>query len=875
MLIKLQIEDLGNSIKVQGTDNVLFPNNATLTFPKNSVIIETDESDIATFRSAANYDVLFSGKIKYINIDGQGVTKENIIERFDAIANQESGGGGGGDLDIYYTKSETNALLIDKADVEDIPTDVSQLANDADYVQRESLATVATSGDYADLSNTPDLTVYAESADLATVASTGDYNDLSNKPTIPTVPTNVSAFNNDVGYLTQHQSLADYYTKAQTDALIPDVSNYFDGAEYDSNTKRINFKHGQTVKAYIDATAFIKDGMVSNVEITNGNLVITFNTDAGKEPITIPLTDIFNPANYYDKTTADSTFATQVVVNQEIAARIAAINGVNDALLTKADKSDTYTKTQVDSAISTAVENIDLTDYATKAELSTVATTGNYDDLTNKPTIPSLENYYTKTEVDDELATKQDASTAFSGDYNDLTNKPTIPVVPTNVSSFVNDAGYLTQHQSLAEYYTKTQVDTALAGKVSQTEFDTKEEVISNALNDLESDKQDTLVSGTNIKTINNESILGSGNITISGGGTFTQEQADWNQSDSSAVDFIKNKPTIPVVPTNVSSFVNDAGYLTQHQSLADYYTKTESDGKYLTKTEYDTDEEVISRALNKLDDDKQDKLTAGTNITIQNNVISASGGTQVQSDWNQSDTTAVDFIKNKPTIPDTSNFLTINQWNKKEVAIANALTELNEEKADVSELDGKQDVLTAGQNITIQNNVISATGGTQVQADWNQNDTTAVDFIKNKPTIPSLTDYYTKTESDGKYATKADFDEKEEVIATSLNGLNTAISGKQDTLVSGTSIKTINNQSLLGSGNITISGGGTQVQSDWNQSDTTAVDYIKNKPTIPDVSTKVTNGGNVATIMKITQNDYDALVQGGTVDNNTLYIIV
>lgn len=36
------------------------------------------------------------------------------------------------------------------------------------------------------------------------------------------------------------------------------------------------------------------------------------------------------------------------------------------------------------------------------------------------------------------------------------------------------------------------------------------------------SSKQDSLVSGTNIKTINNESILGSGNITISGGGSYT-----------------------------------------------------------------------------------------------------------------------------------------------------------------------------------------------------------------------------------------------------------------------------------------------------------------------------------------------------------------
>lgn len=62
------------------------------------------------------------------------------------------------------------------------------------------------------------------------------------------------------------------------------------------------------------------------------------------------------------------------------------------------------------------------------------------------------------------------------------------------------------------------------------------------------------------------------GNIIISatggGGGGGTQVQADWNQTDSTAVDFIKNKPTIPVVPTAVSSFTNDAGYITQ-QSLA------------------------------------------------------------------------------------------------------------------------------------------------------------------------------------------------------------------------------------------------------------------------------------------------------------------
>ena len=44
---------------------------------------------------------------------------------------------------------------------------------------------------------------------------------------------------------------------------------------------------------------------------------------------------------------------------------------------------------------------------------------GNYNDLSNKPTL-------------------------FSGNYNDLTNKPTIPTVPQNVSAFTNDSGYLT-----------------------------------------------------------------------------------------------------------------------------------------------------------------------------------------------------------------------------------------------------------------------------------------------------------------------------------------------------------------------------------------------------------------------------------------------
>lgn len=50
--------------------------------------------------------------------------------------------------------------------------------------------------------------------------------------------------------------------------------------------------------------------------------------------------------------------------------------------------------------------------------------------------------------------------------------------------------------------------------------------------------------------------------------------------------------------------------------------------------------------------------------------------------------------------------------------------------------------------------------------------------------------------------------------ITEVITAIGIAIRGKQDNLVSGTNIKTINSQSLLGSGNIVISGeGGGGVQ--------------------------------------------------------------
>jgi hypothetical protein len=65
---------------------------------------------------------------------------------------------------------------------------------------------------------------------LANVATTGSYNDLSNKPTIPTVPTNISAFTNDSGYITS-SALTGY---EQTSNKVTSISSSSTNTQYPS-----------------------------------------------------------------------------------------------------------------------------------------------------------------------------------------------------------------------------------------------------------------------------------------------------------------------------------------------------------------------------------------------------------------------------------------------------------------------------------------------------------------------------------------------------------------------------------------------------------------------------------------------------------------
>ena len=108
--------------------------------------------------------------------------------------------------------------------------------------------------------------------------------------------------------------------------------------------------------------------------------------------------------------------------------------------------------------------------------------------------------------------------------------------IPTKTSDLTNDSGYITN-----EYHDAT--------------------------------KQDALVSGTNIKTINNQDILGSGNIEVESSsavwGSITGELH--NQLDLH--NELQAKADLTDLPTKTSDLTNDSGYITN-----EYHDATKQD---------------------------------------------------------------------------------------------------------------------------------------------------------------------------------------------------------------------------------------------------------------------------------------------------------
>lgn len=159
-----------------------------------------------------------------------------------------------------------------------------------------------------------------------------------------------------------------------------------------------------------------------------------------------------------------------------------------------------------------------------------------YNDLINKPDIPDStsdlinDSGFISSETDPVFAASPahgitsadianwNGKSDFSGAYADLTGKPTIPTVPTNVSAFNNDAGYLTSVPS--EYVTETEMQTALASKADTADIPT-------AVSDLTNDSGFITSAGAPVQSVNGQT----GAVTVT-------------------------------VPTKTSDLTNDSGFI-------------------------------------------------------------------------------------------------------------------------------------------------------------------------------------------------------------------------------------------------------------------------------------------------------------------------
>ena len=151
------------------------------------------------------------------------------------------------------------------------------------------------------------------------------------------------------------------------------------------------------------------------------------------------------------------------------------------ALDLKADKSTTYTKTETDTLLGAKQDTIsDLSTIRSNAQAGKAAS----------DTIATYGNIVTHN--------VSEFATATQGAKADTA------VQPAAIADMETKTHATATYQPKGDYATKTELTTGLATKADTTTVNTEL-----------AKKQDKLVSGTNIKTVNNNSLLGSGNINI------------------------------------------------------------------------------------------------------------------------------------------------------------------------------------------------------------------------------------------------------------------------------------------------------------------------------------------------------------------------
>lgn len=368
--------------------------------------------------------------------------------------------------------SEVSVLREEVTSVSETATNAENLAGEANSRSTENATNIETLRTYVD-----------ESLADVSVALSGYYNKDETDEAIKKAINEASLSGGD-----QPVDLSIYYTKTEADGkFLQEVPE-----EYITETE-LNSKNYLTVTSAEEQFAKISD-----IPSTDG-----FLTEIPEEYIT---TDEL--ADYALKSDIPTNYLTEIpaeyITESELDSK-----GYLTAHQDISGKADVTELTALAETVETLSDSV-----TNKAD---AVHTHAYTDLTDRPDL----SIYATTES---LNAKADTT----HEHSEYALKEDIPTVPTKVSELDNDKNYLTAVPD--EYITSDELSTELEKKANATHTHTLSEITDysptnldnyydkDTVDEMVNAKQDELVSGDNIATINGKSLLDGGNIEIAGG---------------------------------------------------------------------------------------------------------------------------------------------------------------------------------------------------------------------------------------------------------------------------------------------------------------------------------------------------------------------
>lgn len=661
-------------------------------------------------------------------VDKSNVTKVIVIDKDDEVKVMDGSQLGSNNYQDLQFKPEINGVELNGnipskelgiPSIEDVDNQITEKL--IDYPTKEEVTaeiTEATSGKQ-------DILVQGNGIVIEDNTISADYSTINNKPSlngaelinptvivpsiqikaIPDKVTIASIFGNQTGdaeelpvYNTETNSagiinanlyaqLSDKYTKAEIDNLNAEINKAI-------NSKQGTLTAGANISIVDNVISAFQNHFFLNLDINDPdrqleiyNFIrsdmdfylfgqITYNEDTIVVPMTVvEHTNTIDLYGYYFKDNGVLVTINAIIVN----------NGQMTVKTTEVDLTNKgYTKDEVDEKLATKQDvftpqaplafNEDKSQLS--VDLSGYQPVGDY--ATNDSVNEEIETL--RSSLQSKIDAKQD-----KGDYALKSD------IPTKVSELTNDSNFVTEAEvsgDLAGKADKTYVDeqlatkqpvgdyatkTELAGKADSSVVEslstqvatntsdisiikTKQEEDGDKIDSLDKEmatKQDLLVSGTNIKTINSQSLLGEGNIVIDSGSNipylFINSSTHLSGDFAAVKNAIANKTPFELYYVNILGYGDIAApevcFVSGENIQATFHFESTTANHTVVQTTITPTGVSADTSYHSY----QEQLVSGTNIkTINGESILGEGNLEISGGGGTTDYTQ---LTNKPQI--------------------------------------------------------------------------------------------------------------------------------------------------------------------------------------------------------------------------------